>query len=278
MLFQTSKLEAVRARDIVPGLLELTWGPLRERLLRGEGALLAVSATWLAFSRPGWALASALLGLSALVLTAAYAFNDWHDAEGDLNDPKKNPALVAALLAWRRPFGFALAALHGALIAAAAGVSGVAGAAAVLSMLGINAVYSLWLKRVPVVDLVVVGLWGAAFVAIVAAPLWLCATVGAMTSLMHLFQIQQDHAVDAENRIDTTVVRLPGSAGIALALICASLAGLLAIPLGAPGALSAAVPVALRVSTPETGRAWMASRVYCGIVLFAALVAAHGMG
>ena len=263
---------------VLAGFLELSWAPLVRRMQRGEGALLAVNATWVAFAWPGWGPAAFLVALSTAVLMAAYALNDWHDAEGDLRDPKKHRALVLGLIARRRPFGLWLAGLHVALVVVAAVAQDLATAAAVATMLGINALYSWRLKGVPLADLAVVGLWGAAFVAIVGAPVWLCAAVGLMTSIMHLFQIQQDRPVDAANHIETTVVRLPGAALVVLTTICAALAVILLPHLGPLGALSAAVPLALRVGVQDNGRAWMACRVYCGLALLAALGALRGVG
>ena len=269
---------AARARTHAEaGLPELLCGPLIERFRRGEGALLAVNLCWVAFAWPGAGVALAQAAVSALVLAVAYAVNDWHDARGDLSDPKKRRRLVLGLIERRRPVGIALVLLHVALVAAAALGIGSAAALAVAAMLGINVAYSWLLKGIPILDLVVVGLWGAAFVAIVGAPGWLCVTVGLMTAIMHLFQIEQDRSVDAVNAIRTTAVRLPSALHAALALICLLLAFMLLPRLGPVGAATALVPLALRLAVKQNAAAWMACRVYCGVVLVATFLS-HGPG
>lgn len=261
-----------------PGLWWLGCRPFVERLRVGEGALLAVNATWLAFARPGWRKALPLALLSTLVLATAYALNDWHDARGDLADPRKNRRLVRGLIDRRGSMATALAVAHLVLVGMAGLTMGFPSAAAVTAMLGINAAYSWRLKGVPFVDLVVVGLWGAAFVAIAGAPPSLCATVGLMTLIMHLFQIERDRHVDAANAISTTAVRFPNAASSALILACGLLAAALFPRLGPVGAASAAIPLGLYWWVRETGRAWMACRLYCGVVLLAAIGGFRGLG
>ena len=45
----------------------------------------------------------------------------------------------------------------------------------------------------------------------------------------------------------------------------------LAAQLGLLGALSAAIPLLLYLGVGDTGRAWMASRLYCAVVLLLAI-------
>jgi 4-hydroxybenzoate polyprenyltransferase len=262
--------------------MALACGPLTERIKLGEGALLAINGCWILAATLRndalWPRAIGLALLSTLVLIAAYAVNDWHDARGDLADPKKNQRLVRGYIDHRRSFGAFLAGLHVALPVAAYFAFGLPQAAAVLAMLGINAIYSWLLKGVPIIDLIVVGLWGGAFVAIVDAPVWLCVTVGLMTSIMHLFQIEQDRHVDAANHIRTTVVSLPGAALSMLILICIALGIVLYREIGLIGAISAVIPLVLYRLVADTGRAWMACRIYCGLVLLAALGVFNGTG
>ena len=248
-------------------LLWMTWLPLGERFRRGEGALLLVNAALVGATRPApWTLGLAI-ALSGLVLAAAYGINDWRDAEGDRRNPKKNQRLVEAMIEWRGPFGAWLALLHVGLVGLAFVTLGPSSALAVAVMLGVNSLYSWWGKGRPGVDLVLVGVWGASYAAVVVSDAGLCLSVGLMTAMMHVFQMQQDRAVDAANDVTTTAVRLPHLTNVSLAGLCAGLAAALSGPLGLPGAASAFVPLGLRLGVHDTGRAWMACRVYCGITL-----------
>lgn len=254
----------------------MTWLPLRERFRRGEGALLLVNAALAAASRPSAPTLIASVAVSGLVLATAYSVNDWRDAEADRRNPKKNKGLVEAMLEWRRSFLAWLVVLHVGLVALAFAALGARAALAVATMLSINFLYSWWGKGKPLLDLLVVGAWGASYAAIAASDARLCAVVGLMTAMMHVFQMQEDRAVDAVNQVSTTAVRLPQVATLSLGALCAGLAAALYAPLGPLLAASAFAPLALRWLVSNTARAWMACRVYCGLALVAALWSIHG--
>jgi len=80
------------------------------------------------------------------------------------------------------------------------------------------------------------------------------------------------------NDVVTTVVGSGGAAYGAVALLCAGLYLALLEPLGPLLAVSAFVPVLLQRTLADTAKAWMASRVYCGIALIAALRVVYGHG
>jgi len=63
---------------------------------------------------------------------------------------------------------------------------------------------------------------------------------------------------------------------LSLGALCAALAATLYRPLGPLGALSAFIPLGLRLLFADTGRAWMACRLYCGFALVWALWVTHG--
>ncbi|MDJ0786998.1 MAG: UbiA family prenyltransferase [Myxococcota bacterium] len=255
--------------------LRMNSGPLIERFRRGEGALLVVNLALVAFLQPPLGEALGYAVLSTAVLTAAYAVNDWKDAEDDRRNPKKNQQLVEALARFRRPFGIWLGILHLGLPLLALAWLGGHASLAVLAMLGVNSLYSFWLKGLPIADLLIVGVWGAFYAAIVPAPWRIYVFIGAMTAIMHIFQIQQDRDVDARNEVSTTAVRIPQLATVAFAVFCASIFFALLEPLGPIWASTAAIPLILRLGIGDTGHAWMASRVYCGVALLALLRTLH---
>jgi 4-hydroxybenzoate polyprenyltransferase len=257
-------------------LLWLTWLPLWNRIRRGEGALLAVNGALAAATHPALATLAGAVALSGLVLTIAYGINDWRDAEHDLRNPKKDKRLIQAILERRRPFLVWLCGLHAAAFVLALGILGPRSAAAVGTMLAVNFLYSWWVKGAPALDLVAVVAWGASYAAIVSPSPVFWASVGLMTGMMHVFQMQQDRWVDAANEVSTTAVRLPQLVTLSLAGLCILLAAILYRPLGPLGALSAFIPLGLRLLLVDTGRAWMACRVYCGFALLWALWITYG--
>lgn len=243
--------------------------PLVERFRLGEGALLAVNMSYAAIHPPRGGAGFLLVALvSSLVLAAMYLLNDLVDVDADRSDPKKNPALVALLIDNRRFLVGVLALQHAAYPLLAWWCLGGAPAVAVTIVLGLNLAYSLGLKRVPVLDTVWVGAWGAAFAAIAISDLLLLAAVGAMTGISHLFQVYADRDVDRENRVRTTAVSSPGLYWPLLAAWCGLLAAILWLWAGwgpATG-IVAVVPLAARIWRAEPRVAWLASKLAFGLI------------
>jgi len=254
----------------------MTGAPLWERLRRGEGGLLAINAAAVAFTQPPILVGASLIAISALLLAAVYGINDWHDAEDDRTNPKKNQKLVEALVEFRGPFFGWLCAIQVSLVVLALAAIGPAAAVAVAVMVAINFTYSWWLKGVPVADLVIVFAWGASYVAIVTPPWSLCIVVGLMTGIMHVFQAYEDRDVDIANNVATTVAGWARARSGAVALLCAGLYLALLGSLGPLLAVSAFLPVLLQRLFVDNAKAWMASRVYCGITVIAVLCVVHG--
>lgn len=270
---------APRSQDAVRRLAYLTGASLWARVLRGEGALLAINATIVVFLRLPVGIAATQIGVSALLMAALYAINDWRDAEDDRSNPKKNQQLVEDLIELRRPFFAWLCVLQVVLVFVAYGLLGAPSALAVTAMIAINFAYSWWLKGVPFADVVIVCVWGGTFTAIVTTSWSLCLAVGLMTGIMHVFQIQEDRDVDAANEVITTVVRSGGrAANGAIALLCLGLYSALLGPLGPIWAASAFIPLLLQRLCADTSSAWMASRIYCGIAVLASLGLMHEIG
>lgn len=266
-----------RARGAGLRLVPLTFASLWARVRRGEGALLAISVTWVVFDQPPGGIAATRIAISTVLLAALYAINDWRDAEDDRRNPKKDQRLVEERIVLRRPLFAWLGALQLGLAAIAFALLGPVAGAATLAMIAINYAYSWWLKGVPVADIATVCAWGGVFVAIVGTPWPICAMVGLMTGIMHVFQIQEDRDVDAANDVRTTVVGSQRAAGRAVALLCAGLFLAQIAPLGALGAATAVTPLLLQRFCARTATAWMLSRVYCGLAVLAALGGMHGL-
>jgi len=255
----------------VSGHLYLTFAPLWERFRRGEGALLAVSAAVVWLRGPLTRTGAAQLALSFLVLATLYSLNDLCDARADGRNPKKNPRLVASFVAHADGFGLCLGAVQVGLALLAYALLGGTAALVVVALLALNVLYSVRLKGVPFVDVVAVGAWGGLYAAIASPPARLCVLVGVMTAIAHVFQVLEDRDVDAENGINTTAVLSLPATTLVLALLCATLASLLARELGWGWAATGLIPLALHLGFRPGAPAWLGSRGCFGLMLVAVL-------
>ena len=259
-----------------PRYLYLTLGPLRERVRRGEGALLVINAAIIWFLDLGALTGAVQLALSFVVLAVLYAVNDLRDAEDDRTNPKKNPRLVATFLQEREDFAVFIGAVQVGLLLRAYALLGLQAAAVLLSLFAVNLLYSVRLKGVPFADVVLVGLWGSLYSALPGPPWRICALVGLMTGVCHVFQILGDRHVDAANRVRTTAVLSTRTTTAVLAGICGALFAALVPELGPGWALTAFMPLALHLAPASSGTAWMLSRVYFGLAILAVLGGVRG--
>src|SRR5207302_1668001 len=104
----------------------------------------------------------------------------------------KNQRLCEVLARHDATFAALEAVAFPALIAALFVTSGFgAGASAGACML-INIAYSRWFKARSVIDVLVVGAWGAAFAAIADTTMRYLLAIGLMTAISHVFQALLD--------------------------------------------------------------------------------------
>ena len=178
--------------------------PLYHRLRLGEAGLFVVNAA-LAVAYHSAFQAIGLATISILCLLTLYLFNDIVDARDDQHNPKKDPLIAATYIRERRLFLACWWALTGLVVGAAAWLDPRAGAW-VVAVSAINAGYSLVCKRVPILDVVWVGLWGAAYAAIVTPATAWVVLIGAMTSVCHVYQTSEDREADAANGFATSAM------------------------------------------------------------------------
>jgi 4-hydroxybenzoate polyprenyltransferase len=275
-------LEAPPASDARSVPSTLAWAhlaPLVNRFRRGEGLLLAVSLSVGLAARPDLPTFLAQALVSAVVMALLYLLNDVYDCRQDLTDPGKDQTLVRFYVQRRGPLLRALAVEHVAAVLLAAALLGVRSATAVAVVLAVNVAYSTVLKGRAVVDVVWVAVWGAACAAVpgVVVPASLLALVGIMTSICHVFQITRDRPIDDVNRIRTSAVAAGWLPGLQLAIACGAMGLVLGHLLGPVAALSAATPLALRLSLKSNQAAWMLSKAYYGAVWLLALGTLRGL-
>jgi 4-hydroxybenzoate polyprenyltransferase len=253
----------------------LAWAPLAiawagvastlHRIRRGEGALLAVNLSLLAYHGGGLGEGLASAAVSVLAILLMYAFNDLYDAPADVSNPKNDRAVTTIYLEHRRAFGMAMLALKLATIALAFAFVGPRATVAVTGVLIVNVVYSMFLKGVPVADVVWCGVWGALYAAIVSGSPSLLLLVGLMTAVCHVYQTLDDRVSDAANGIMTTAVRSASLSRNVLIALSVLLWASLYEPLGA-WALTAFTPLALFFLTGRPVAGWVLSKVYFAAV------------
>jgi len=241
------------------------------RLQRGEGALLAVNLSLVAFhglTRPV-ALVEALV--SVLAIGVMYAFNDLHDAPTDSNNPKKDAALISVYLDHPQASRIGVVLVKLVTLALAMAFLSPRATMAVAAVLAANVVYSLAFKGMPVMDVAWCSLWGASYAAIVTPhpALWLL--VGLMTAICHLYQALDDRQADAANAITTTAVRSPMLSAAVLAALCVSLVVTLRPAFGAVWAWTALLPLGIHFAVREARIGWLLTKAYFGIMWLAVL-------
>jgi 4-hydroxybenzoate polyprenyltransferase len=250
-------------------LAALSWAGLASTLHRlrgGEGALLAVNFSLLAYWAPTPARALSQALVSVLAIGLMYAFNDVYDAPSDWKNPKKDRTVTATYIEHRRPGTIAILVLKLLTVALSLALLGPAAAAAVAAVMSVNLVYSIWLKGVPVVDVAWCGLWGALYAAIVTTSGTLLVLVGLMTAVCHLFQALDDRAPDAANGIVTTAVRSPALSRDVLIALSGLLFVALYAHVGMALAATAFTPLAFFFTARTPRTAWLLTKAYFAVM------------
>jgi 4-hydroxybenzoate polyprenyltransferase len=274
-------LGAAQTADVPFGLATLAWAnlaPLVNRFQRGEGLLLAVSLSIALSARPDALTFLAQALVTTAVIALLYCLNDVHDCRQDLSDPGKDQLLVGFYVQRRTSLLWLLALEHAGAVVLALALLGPRSAVAVTVVLLVNVAYSAVLKGRPVIDVLWVAVWGAACAAVpgVKVPVSLLALVGIMTSICHVYQITRDRPIDDVNRVRTSAVAARWLPAVQLTIACAAMAFVLADLLGPVAAVSAAIPLLLRLTLRSNQAAWLLSKAYYGAVWLLALGALRG--
>jgi 4-hydroxybenzoate polyprenyltransferase len=259
----------------------LSWAAVAStlrRVQRGEGALLAVNLSLIAYQGVFRPLACVETLISLLTIGVMYVLNDLHDAPTDSNNPKKDHALIAIYLEHRRACVVLIVLTKMLTLALAWATLSPRATIAVAGVLGANVAYSMIMKGLPVLDVVWCGLWGALYAAIVtpAPALWLL--VGLMTAICHLYQALDDRDADAANAITTTAVRSQRLSAGVLAALCVLLYAALRPPFGPVWAWTAFAPLVIHFSStgPRTG--WLLTKGYFGVMWLTVLGISRAAG
>jgi len=288
--------------------LRIIWEAALYRVKRREANNLLTSAS-LMFALGLGAVDLAYRTLFAALLNVfIYLQNDYYDIELDLASPQNDQAKAGYIAEHRGAARGALAGLAALLILLALLHSSVLLVAFVVNA-AIVLVYSAWLKRWPLVDVAMMGLWGITM-AMVALPLgslpfgieaalpgalripalsagaaatpaqialaWkLLVLLGLLCSAFEVIQVVRDEPGDRETKIVTTAVLLgTRGAGWLFRAILVGTAVYGALGIGAPIALALLVAVALPLTPARADRTWDLCRVLFGLTWVAILALA----
>jgi 4-hydroxybenzoate polyprenyltransferase len=240
------------------------------RVRGGEGALLAINLSLVAYAAESPARALAQTLVSVLAIGLMYAFNDAWDAPSDVRNPKKDATVVATYVEQRHA-GIVILLLKLATVALALALLGPVAATAVAAVMVVNLVYSIWFKGVPVLDVAWCGLWGALYAAIVTTSGAVLVLVGLMTAVCHLFQALDDRGPDAANGIVTTAVRSAALSRNVLVVLSALLFAALQAHVGTAFAATAFTPLALFLTARSPRMAWLLTKAYFAVMWLSVL-------
>jgi 4-hydroxybenzoate polyprenyltransferase len=265
--------------------LRIIWDALLSRVRRREANNALTTITLMVAFHLPW-IDVAYRAVYAVVLNIyIYLMNDYFDVELDLASPQKDQTKARFLAEHKGAAAGALGGLGLVLLGAAAVHSWL-----LVVALGVNSaivlVYSAWLKRKPMVDVVTMGLWGVSM-ALVGLPAassglgWrLVGLLGLLCSCFEIIQVVRDEPGDRVTNIVTTAILLGarGAAWLFRALVVASAVygGLLLfgrVPVAAALLVAAVLPL-----TPERAdRTWDLCRLLFGAV-WASLLAQVYLG
>lgn len=238
-------------------LFYMVWGPLWQRLKRGEGALLGVAFMLLVAEASLNQQGVFFLLAATWLLTCLYGFNDWRDAECDLTNPKKNQVVVGYFLQYQR-----LGLLLNLLLTASAIVLvfwSASGREALLAVCisVVNVAYSLKLKTLPLIDVLSVGMWGGLFTALFSNVLAICILIGLFTAVSHVFQAETDRDVDKRQHVNTIATTFAPAPSLIVGLCTFASLPILATRLAIPWLVFALAPLLLRGLNFKPQMTWL---------------------
>lgn len=253
--------------------LKIVWQSFAYRVRMREANNLAVTVSMMvAFALP-WRDVLYRTGYALLLNVYVYLINDYCDIRVDLASEKKDHAKVRYMADHR---GAALGALLGlgALLAAGALFHSWLLVGAFVANTVVITLYSAWLKRVPIVDLLLMAIAGGTMT-IVGLPErqlgWLLlGLLSLLCASYEVIQVIRDEPVDRQSGVHTTavLVGVRPAAWIYRGLMVGSAAyGFLVV--GSLVPLALALGALLPLSPERAPRTWDMARIVSGSVWLA---------
>ncbi len=244
---------------------------LKYRLQRAEGGLLFVVLALLLkeFYSNNISLTTLLLQfcICLICLMLVYAYNDIIDIPNDLNDPGKKQAYSRNLKDNAKLAHYLVLLQKISVIVFCFFVARNSFLYVVLFLV-LNIGYSLFLKRIPFLDVLSVGAMGGLFILIskpnLALPIFLI--ISCVTAISHIFQISRDISSDRKNKIITlfvfsnklTIITLLALCGL-LGYLCFSIDKMLL-------SITAFIPLVLFLTIKKVDLSWVCFKIYFAIV------------
>ncbi|MCS6933608.1 MAG: UbiA family prenyltransferase [Chitinophagales bacterium] len=190
-------------------LLRFAFYPLWLRWKLGEGGIWIFNVLHAYFSTHDvmWAIATGLH--SILTLCALYGYNDYADRYNDRLNPKKFQPFVEEINNNQQIFLIVIIFLTILSITYGLLFWKYKQSWGLFLLYIVNFAYSSFFKSLPVLDIIIVGIWGGLLT--VLAPrvnLSLCVISGLMTSIAHIHQIEHDIEIDRITNVNTSAVKL----------------------------------------------------------------------
>ncbi len=250
--------------------------PMWQRLKRQEGALLGIVASILFFTGASSHELLLRTGITLAALSTLYFFNDLTDCIEDQNNPRKDQDYITTLVENRR-FCWTCLLLQKSTILGFALYSSTELALVVISVFFTNGAYSLKLKGIPHVDVIWVGLWGAAITAMAGLqqPLTSFVLVGIMTAISHIYQVRLDVAVDTAHNVQTSAVFSHRTTEVQIIGLCLGLAAILS-QTNIPWLAATVIAPWILGKYLNSNRAWVLARYYFGIIWLCYLESVYG--
>jgi len=134
----------------------------------------------------------------------------------------------------------------------------------------LNPLYSGIAKRLPGIDVVIVGVMGAAVVGMGTTVSALLLIAGGMTAISHAFQTRGDATADRAAGVHSSATAPAPVRELIWLVSCAFFAWTVYRWLGPPWAVSVLIPYVLLSRAPHAERAWHLARIYFAVVWVAA--------
>ena len=252
-------------------LVGFIFKPYFYRVKLGEGGIVFFNLLFAAYTYRDVKCVILQTIVSFIVMCALYGFNDYHDREKDRDNPKKDNNFTLEIIRHEKLFLLLNFCLTIGTIVFVFFFLSHFKAVIILFLYIINYLYSVKVKGIPILDLIIVVIWGSLFIAISGKfQLSLILIAGVMTGIAHLFQMITDKEVDKHNNITTSIVQMPKGEIVLLTSICLILGILLYSTIGIYWAVSCILPVIVYIISSNVTFSWYLARVYfliCWIAL-----------
>lgn len=257
--------------------LQFIFKPYFNRVKLGEGGLVIMNLVHSVLSRRDFRVILAEFLLSFFVMCALYGFNDFLDRKADLINEKKQTTFTLSIIKYERWFLILNMSLMCLTVLFTVYLGDYTKTLTLCCLYVVNSLYSYKLKSIPIIDFVAVIVWGGLYV-LLSGPfnIVLALIVGVMTGIAHLFQTMTDYAADTKNKVNTSIVAIPGREMLFLAVQCLFLGTLLNQAVSIWVGLSATLPFLLFYLSRSIVFSWYVSRMYFFICWLFLLFSIYG--